>query len=170
MIRNLKGKHSKALSVVLTAALLITVLPGIAPKAAAATGSQTASFYKISTVVGDPAKTTSLGYPTGVAADSSGNFYIADANSDLIRKVDTNGTITTAAGNGTSGFSGDGGPATSALLSYPIGVAVVSGGNFYIVDYGNNRIREVDTNGAITTIAGTGTAGYSGDGGGRDGS
>lgn len=109
------------------------MLPGIAPKAAA-TGSQTASFYRISTVVGDPAKTTSLGYPTGVAVDSSGNFYIVDYGNNRIREVDTSGTITTIAGNGTAGYSGDGQAATAAELDCPVGVAVDSTGNFYIAE------------------------------------
>ena len=95
--------------------------------------------------------------------DSAGNLYIADTGNNRIRKV-SNGVITTVAGNGTAGFSGDNGPATSAQLYDPAGVAVDSAGNLYIADTGNNRIRKV-SNGVITTVAGNGTAGFSGDGG-----
>jgi len=99
--------------------------------------------------------------PSGVAADSAGALYIADTNNNRIRKV-VNGTITTVAGNGSSGYSGDNGPATSARLNYPAGVAVDSAGNLYIADTGNNSIRKV-SNGLIATVAGNGTAGFSGD-------
>ncbi len=103
--------------------------------------------------------------PFGVTLDSAGNLYIADYGNAVIRKV-ANATVTTVAGNYASGagYSGDGGPATQAQLSQPQGVAVDSGGNLYIADRGNSRIRKV-ANGTITTVAGTGTAGYGGDGG-----
>jgi len=84
--------------------------------------------------------------------DPAGNLYIADVLSQRIRKV-TNGVITTIAGNGTEGFSGDNGPATSAQLSNPYGVAVDAAGNLYIADLHNYRIRKV-ANGVITTVAG----------------
>jgi sugar lactone lactonase YvrE len=103
--------------------------------------------------------------PYGVAVDGSGNLYIADYGNQCIRKVDASGNITTVAGNGTASYGGDFGPAISAELNYPTGVAVDSSGNLFIADYVNNRIRVVDTSGVITTIAGKGTAGYSGDGG-----
>ena len=99
----------------------------------------------------------------GLAVDSAGNLYIADSGNNRIRKV-SNGVITTVAGNGNQGFSGDGGPATSASLFAPTGVAVDAAGNLYIADYGNNRIRSV-SNGVITTIAGDGSRGYAGAGG-----
>ena len=102
-----------------------------------------------------PATSAELNYPDGVAVDSAGNLYIADTCNNRIRKV-SNGVITTVAGNGTPGFSGDNGPATSAQLNYPDGVAVDSAGNLYIADTGNNRIRKV-SNGVITTVAGNGT-------------
>ncbi len=114
-----------------------------------------------------PATNTTI-RPAGVALDASGNLFIADWNNNRIRKVDTNGTITTAAGNGSPGFSGDGGPATSASLAYVEAVAVDGSGNLFIADTDNNRIRKVDTNGIITTVAGKGPAvygSYSGDGG-----
>ena len=91
----------------------------------------------------------------GVAVDSSGNLYIADTYNDRIRKV-SNGVITTVAGAGVEGYDGDGGPATSALLSQPEGVAVDSSGNLYIADSGNSRVRKV-SGGVIATIAGPGT-------------
>jgi hypothetical protein len=102
---------------------------------------------------------------SGVAVDSSGNVFIADEGNNRIRKVDVTGTITTLAGNGSASYSGDGGPATNASLNRPYGVAVDSSGNVFIVDEGNNRIRKVDVNGTITTLAGNGSAGYAGDGG-----
>jgi uncharacterized protein (TIGR03437 family) len=102
--------------------------------------------------------------PGGMTADSAGNLYISDLNGSSIYKLDKSGVLTTVAG-GAFGFSGDGGPATKAALYFPSGVAVDSAGNIYFADKGNNRVRKVDTKGIITTFAGTGTAGYSGDGG-----
>jgi sugar lactone lactonase YvrE len=100
-----------------------------------------------------------------VAVDAVGNLYIADYGNQRIRKVDTNGIISTVAGNGTNGYSGDSGAAANAELNSPLGVAVDAVGNLYISDSSNQRIRKVDTNGVITTVAGNGTNGYSGDGG-----
>jgi uncharacterized protein (TIGR03437 family) len=97
--------------------------------------------------------------------DASGNIFIADAGNSQIRKVTLQGTITTVAGNGSGGFSGDGGPATSAQLSQPIGVAVDASGNIFIADVSNSRIRKVTPQGTITTVAGSSSAGFSGDGG-----
>jgi hypothetical protein len=114
---------------------------------------------------GGAATSGTMSYPTGVAIDNNGNVYIADNNSNRIRKVNTLGIITTIAGTGTAGFSGDGGPATSAQLNGPYGVAVDAIGNLYITDDLNYRIRKVSQTGIITTIAGNGTAGFSGDGG-----
>ncbi|MFH1957286.1 MAG: LamG-like jellyroll fold domain-containing protein [bacterium] len=116
---------------------------------------------------GDDGNATSaqLYYPTGIAVDSSGNVYVADQYNNRIRKVNTSGTITTFAGTGSSGYSGDDGTATSAQLYFPTGVAVDSSGNVYIADQYNHRIRKVNTSGTITTFAGTGSWGYSGDGG-----
>jgi sugar lactone lactonase YvrE len=110
-----------------------------------------------------PAASAELYGPSGVAVDSAGSLYIADFDNNRIRKV-SNGIISTVAGNGESGFSGDNGPATSAQLNYPIGVAVDSAGNLYIADTNNNRIRRV-SNGEITTVAGNGTPGLNGDNG-----
>ncbi len=106
---------------------------------------------------GGSALSAQLHGPTGVTVDSSGNLYVADINTQSIRKVDAmTGIISTFAGNGTPGFSGDGGPATSAQLSGPAGVTVDSTGNLYIADQYNNRIRKVDTAGIISTFAGSG--------------
>ena len=113
---------------------------------------------------GGPATSASLTNPFGVALDGTGNLFIADEGSNRIRKVDTSGIITTVAGNGSSGFSGDGGPAISASLSGPIGVALDGTGNLFFADAGNNRIRKVDTSGIISTVAGDGIFGFSGDG------
>ena len=106
-----------------------------------------------------------LTYPFSVAVDDAGNLFIADAGNYRIRKVDRKGLITTVAGTGESGLGGDGGPALDARLAYPISVAVDGAGNLFIADSGNYRIRKVDTAGVITTVAGTGESGFSGDGG-----
>jgi sugar lactone lactonase YvrE len=121
-----------------------------------------------------PATSAWLDSPDGVAVDASGNLYIADTSNNRIRKVDPSGTITTVAGDGTAGYSGDNGPAISAELDRPYGVAVDASGNLYIADTYNQRIRKVSTSGTITTVAGNGHenypgalngGGYSGDGG-----
>ena len=114
---------------------------------------------------GGPAISASLRFPWGVHVDGTGNLYIADFFNRRIRKVDTSGIITTVAGNGTAGFSGDGGPAISASLNGLFGISLDGTGNLYIADRSNHRIRKVDTFGIITTVAGNGTAGFSGDGG-----
>ncbi len=112
---------------------------------------------------GGSATNASLNITAGIAVDSSANIYIADGGNDRVRKV-SNGVITTVAGNGTEGYSGDNGPATSAELGYPVAVAVDTAGNLYVTDFSNQRIRIV-SNGVIATAAGNGDAGYSGDGG-----
>ena len=124
---------------------------------------------------GSPATNASLNSPFGVAVDAAGNLYIADNSNHRIRKVGTDGMITTVAGNGTRTFSvdgeggdpaddlGDGSPATNASLNSPFGVAVGAAGNLYIADQQNNRIRKVNLGGMISTVAGTGSAGFSGD-------
>jgi len=119
---------------------------------------------------GGPAASASLNSPAGAAVDASGNIYIADYGNHRIRKVDASTwNITTIAGNGTAGYSGDGGPAAAACLNNPRGVTVDASGNIYIADYGNHCIRKIDAStGDITTVAGNGAAGYSGDGGPAD--
>ena len=124
---------------------------------AAGNGTQAAS--------GDNGSATQAGiYPRGIAADDAGNFFIADWSNHRIRKIDKSGIITTIAGVGTGGYSGDNGPAASAALNKPTGIALDKSGNIYIADSENHRIRKIDKSGIITTIAGIGTGGYSGDG------
>lgn len=106
-----------------------------------------------------------LSYPRGIAVDTFGNVYICDADNNRIRKVDTSGIITTIAGTGMAGNSGDNGPATSAQLNSPIGIFHDNSGDIYIADFYNNRIRMISTSGIITTVAGTGVSGFSGDDG-----
>ncbi|HTA81353.1 MAG TPA: T9SS type A sorting domain-containing protein [Bacteroidia bacterium] len=117
--------------------------------------------------VGDgyPATANGLNAPGGVAIDKKGNIYIADTYNEQVRKVNTSGIMTTIAGTGANGYSGDGGQATAAEFNYPQGLAVDDTGNIYIADVYNNRVRKVNTNGIITTVAGNGTSGYNGDGG-----
>ena len=114
-----------------------------------------------------PATNAEANLPYAVAVDGGSNLYIADTNNNRVRKVSVaSGIITTVAGNGTAGYSGDNGPATSAELNSPQGLAVDAAGNLYILDTKNNRIRKVAAvSGMIPTVAGNGTAGYTGDGG-----
>ncbi len=114
---------------------------------------------------GGPATSAEIAGPTWVASTSDGGFLIADFANNRIRKVSPAGIITTVAGNGMHGFSGDGGPATAAELNEPTGVAATPGGGFLIADRDNDRIRKVDAAGTITTVAGNGTYGFGGDGG-----
>jgi uncharacterized protein (TIGR03437 family) len=117
-------------------------------------------------VAGGAAASTPLNSPQGLAMDKSGNLYIADSGSSRVLQLSTSGTITTFAGNGVPGYGGDGGPATSAQLNHPAGVAIDLAGNLYIADQGNYRIRMVSPSGIITTFAGDGDTGYGlGDGG-----
>ncbi|NOQ80294.1 MAG: hypothetical protein GQ546_12955, partial [Gammaproteobacteria bacterium] len=106
-----------------------------------------------------------LSYPYGLTIDYNGNLYIADTDNSSIRKITPEGIITTVAGTGDYGYSGDGGEATQAQLDMPYGLTTDSAGNLYIADTYNNRIRKVTPEGIISTIAGTGEYGYSGDGG-----
>lgn len=114
---------------------------------------------------GGPASAAGLGALYDVAIDKKGNIFLADAFYNKIRKIDKNGIITTFAGTGVAGYNGDGIAATSAMLNTPFAVKVDDTGNVYIGDRSNYRLRKVDTFGVITTIAGTGVAGFSGDGG-----
>ena len=114
---------------------------------------------------GGPAARATLTAMSGLATDRDGNLYIADTWADRIRKIDPEGTISTVAGTGEEGRGGDGGPAIDARLHLPHGVALDGSGNIYIADTENHLVRRVDASGTITTFAGTGDAGYSGDGG-----
>jgi hypothetical protein len=104
-------------------------------------------------------------YAADIAADAAGNLYVADDINHRVRKVSTSGAVTTIAGTGNPGFSGDGGPAVPARLSAPKKIAVDRNGNIYIADSGNGRIRKIAASGVITTIAGNGIWGFAGDGG-----
>jgi hypothetical protein len=114
---------------------------------------------------GGPATGGQLDWPKDVAVDAAGNLYIADTGNNRIRKVSPDGSISTIVGNSSYLDSGDGGPAPSASLNMPSGVAVDGAGNLYISDTNHFRVRKVAPNGTITTVAGNGTRGYSGDGG-----
>jgi hypothetical protein len=102
---------------------------------------------------GGPATSAQLNYPIGLTGDRQGNLYVADFMNNVVRKIGTDGTISTVAGNGTQGYSGDGGPATGAQLAYPAAVAVDAAGNLYIGEFLNSCVRKVDTNGIISTLA-----------------
>lgn len=111
-----------------------------------------------------PADQAQLNAPQAVAVDRDGTIYISDTGNQRIRRV-KDGVISTVAGTGLEGYAGDGGRATQAKLDVPLGLALDSRGNLYFADSGNDRVREVDAAGHITTVAGNGTSGYSGDGG-----
>ncbi len=108
---------------------------------------------------------TRLSLPTGLAADGAGGVFVADRQGHVVHQVDHGGSITTVTGTGEAGSAGDGGPARQAALRSPNDVAVDALGNLYIADSWNHRIRRIDPNGIITTVAGTGEAGFGGDGG-----
>ena len=112
-----------------------------------------------------PAIQAEIDKVAGLAADAAGNIYLADENNNVVRKVDTSGIITTFAGVGAAGFSGDTGPATGARLKGPQGVCAAPSGVVYVTDPGNQRVRAIATNGIITTVAGSASTLSSGDGG-----
>jgi sugar lactone lactonase YvrE len=114
---------------------------------------------------GGPAVAAQLTDPLGVAVDAGGTIYVADAGANKVRTIDASGRIVTKAGDGSTGFAGDGGPSTSARLNAPGGIVADAAGNIYIADTGNNRVRKINAAGVISTVAGSGTAGFSGDGG-----
>ena len=113
---------------------------------------------------GQSALSVTLTLVDGVVLDPEGNVYISHRSKNRIQKIDKNGIITTVAGNGQAGYSGDGGPAIEASLNFPAGLAF-DGGNLYIADRNNHRVRKVDSQGIITTVAGNGIADYEGDDG-----
>jgi uncharacterized protein (TIGR03437 family) len=134
-----------------------------------------AQFYQISTIAGSgrlqfggaggPGTSAQLVLPQFVVVDTAGNVLVSDAYYSQVFSIAPNGTIKVIAGTGTAGFSGGGGPAISAQLNAPAGLALDSAGNLYIADQGNNRVRKVTPAGIITSIAGNGNPGVSGDGG-----
>ncbi len=134
---------------------------GSAPPISTVAGTGTAGFSGDN----DPAVSAKLNRPYGIAVDSTGTLYFSDYNNHRVRKITTDGKITTVAGTGVAGFGGDNGPALSAQLNCPREVAVDSAGTVYITDAGNHRVRKITADGKISTVAGTGTAGFSGDGG-----
>jgi sugar lactone lactonase YvrE len=172
----------QAFRVELLVALVVLAVSACGGGSGAKDGAEEASKPKpeLTTVAGDGGSqlgdggpVTEAGFcgPNDVAFDIEGNMYISDGGiyctgpgGYTVRKVDPDGTITTVAGTGEAGFAGDGGPATKAQLDVPIAVAVDREGNLYITDESNYRIRKVDKEGIITTFAGTGKGGYSGDG------
>src|ERR1035441_9026232 len=128
--------------------------------------------YQMATVAGSaqigdggPATAAQMGAIQGVAVDRLGNLYLSDSDHHRVRKIDTKGVITTIAGTGLAGLSGDGGPATAAQLDTPYGVAVDLAGAVYVADYNNNRVRRIGPDGVIATFAGSGGEASSGDGG-----
>ena len=128
--------------------------------------------YQMQTVAGSSnmgdggqATAAQFGKIPGVAVDRFGNVYLSDTDYHRVRKISTTGVISLLAGTGTPGFSGDGGPATSAQLNLPYGVAADLAGNIYIADLGNNRVRRVAPDGTIATVAGNGQSGSGPDGG-----
>ena len=125
--------------------------------------------YVLQTIAGSinpsgsgPATASPLQQPEGVAIDGLGNVYVTDAGGNRVRKISPDGTIQTLAGSGLAGYSGDGGPAISARLNHPYGIALDLAGNLYIADLGNARVRMIDTDGTISTVAGGGTSAVAG--------
>jgi sugar lactone lactonase YvrE len=163
-------KAKKGIIIFFVTLLLVNGWLPIGSKVSAAT---TKGFIETVAGVGTPGYTgnggsalnAKLRQPTGIAIDSIGNLYLADSINHVIRKIDLAGNISTIAGTGSPGYSGDGGLATSAKLNLPRGLAFDDNDNLYIADRDNHRIRKVDLYGIISTVAGTGTAAYSGDGG-----
>ena len=169
MMRGTSVRSATFLNIFGGACAAVLLLAAVSPLPAAV---QPSAEWRIDTFAGlpklgdnGPGNEARLDFPSGVAVDGAGNLYIADSENHRIRKVDATGTITTVAGSGEPGYSGDGGPATEAQLTWPSGVAVDGAGNLYIADSENHRIRKVDATGTITTVAGSGEPGYSGDGG-----
>src|SRR5207247_8560757 len=116
-------------------------------------------------VIGARAMTQSIGVPQSVAADGAGGFYVTSSSHNRVYRVASDGTLILIAGTGFTGFSGDGGPASAALLNYVHGVAVDGAGNVFVAETYNNRIRTITPDGIISTVVGTGAWGSGGDGG-----
>jgi uncharacterized protein (TIGR03437 family) len=148
--------------------LILLAAAGALPAAAQPAGAR----YRLDTVAGSdrrgdggPAVAAQFSAIQGLAVDRAGNLYISDTDFHRVRKVSPAGIVTTVAGNGSAGFSGDGGPAAAAQLNLPYGLAVDPAGSLYIADLGNHRVRRVGPDGVIATLAGTGTKGFGGEGG-----
>src|SRR5262249_39407806 len=114
---------------------------------------------------GSSALLAQLRNPAGVAFDAKHNLYIADADNHVIRMVDPSGAVSTFAGTGTSGYAGDNGPASAAQFRRPVALAFDSQGDLYVADSDDNRVRRISPAGIVTTVAGTGSGGFSGDNG-----
>ncbi len=114
---------------------------------------------------GGPATAAKFYTPTGICFDAGGNMYVSDGDNNCVRKVNTAGVISTYAGCGSIGLTGDGGPATAAKFDDPCGLCVDAAGNLYVADFMNHNVRKIDPSGIISTFAGRGFGGYSGDGG-----
>jgi sugar lactone lactonase YvrE len=116
---------------------------------------------------GGPAVKAQFNYPGGLAVDARGNLFVSDTWNHRVRRIDAStGIVTTVAGTGVAGFSGDGGPAVKAQFNYPLGLAIDTSGNLFVAESAGQRVRKITAGGAIaTTVAGTGVYGFSGDGG-----
>lgn len=145
--------------------LLTCLLPAIAQTPVAIAYRIDSAAGMNATLEGVPALEEYISYPNSIAVDKQGNVYYNDGSRCLIRKIDTAGMVTTVAGNGTSGYSGDGGPATAAQINGDANIAVGASGNLYLADTYNLVVRRVTPDGIIRTIAGTGRTGGTGDGG-----
>src|SRR5438270_407016 len=154
---------------------LVGLLAAPAPAGTAVSAAAVGSALDVTTVAGDgevgfrgdggPAVSAALGRPRSLAFDGKGNLFLPDADNHRVRRVDASGMIATVAGTGPAAFGGDGGPATSAQLSFPRSIAFDRAGAMLVVDTHNHRVRKIDGPGTITTIAGDGVAGFGGDGG-----
>jgi sugar lactone lactonase YvrE len=153
--------YKTATYISLSIAVLVTTTNGQAQTINTIAGTGTGGY------AGDGGAATAAKFynPAAIKRDAIGNLYVADYSNHRVRKIDTSGVVTTIAGNGSATYAGDGGPATAASIRQPAGIALDGSGNIYISDNFNNRIRKVDATGNISTVAGNGTGGYSGDGG-----
>ncbi len=153
--------NRKTIALVIPASMLLMAWPAHSQTITTLAGNGSASFAGD----GGSAGTAALNHPRGIAISSAGMIYISDVDNYRIRRVGPNSVITTFAGNGAFGSSGDGGPALNASFSDVMGLAIDGAGNVYVADAGNRRIRKISTAGIVTTFAGTGQQGFSGDGG-----
>jgi uncharacterized protein (TIGR03437 family) len=150
----------------------LCLLLALASTPAAGAAAAAPATYRIETVagsanMGDGGAATAAQISTiqGIAVDRWGNLYLSDTGNHRVRRISTTGIITTLAGTGVAGFSGDGGPAATAQLNLPYGLAADLAGYLYVADYGNDRVRRIGPDGVIVTVAGNGNQGSTGDGG-----